>query len=176
VTPSFTCSPDGGAIASCAASPLLANGKLDTTTVGTHTLTITATPLGGSPVTRTVTYAVYYGFDGFRQPVDNPPILNIAQAGRTIPVKWALLDAAGNSVSQLSAVTSVSVATVQCPSEATDTIETTVADGLAGLTYDTAGKQFIFNWKTTKGWTGCRRLIVQLADDSPPRYADFKFK
>jgi hypothetical protein len=176
VTPSFTCSPDGGAIASCTASPLLANGRLDTTTVGTHTLTITATPLGGTPVTRTVTYAVYYGFDGFRQPVDNPPVLNTAQAGKTIPVKWALLDAAGNSVSQLSAVTSVSVAMLQCPSEATDAIETTVADGLAGLTYDTAGKQFIFNWQTTKGWTGCRRLIVQLADGSPPRYADFKFK
>jgi hypothetical protein len=119
---------------------------------------------------------VRYTFDGFRQPVDNPPVLNIAKAGSTIPVKWALLDAAGNSVSDLSAVLSVSVQTIPCTSQATDVIETTVAGGLAGLTYDTAGKQFIFNWQTTKGWTGCRRLIVQPADGGDFRYADFQFK
>jgi hypothetical protein len=137
---------------------------------------VTATPLVGNPVTRSVTYYVRYTFDGFRQPVDNPPVLNIAKPGSTIPVKWALLDAAGNSVSDLSAVLTVSIQTIPCASQSTDAIETTVAGGLAGLTYDTAGKQFVFNWQTLKGWTGCRRVIVLLADGSDPRYADFQFK
>jgi len=81
------------------------------------------------------------------------------------------------AVSDLRAVTAVTVQAEPCPNAATDAIETTVAAGLSGLTYDTAGKQFVFNWQTSKGWSGtCKRLVVTLADNSPPRYADFQFK
>jgi hypothetical protein len=178
VQPSFACSALGAAITSCSASPLV-GGNLDTTTVGDHVLVITATDVGGATYTRRVPYSVHYTFDGFRQPVDNPPTLNVAKAGSTIPVKWALKDATGKVVSDLSAVTAISVTTIPCPTAPTDTIETTVAAGLSGLTYDSAGQQFVYNWQTTKGWTGCRRLSVQLndaTDGSTTRSANFQFK
>jgi hypothetical protein len=123
---------------------------------------------------------VRFTFVGFKPPVDNPPVLNIALAGSTIPVKWSLLDASGNAVSDLSAVTAVSVEPIACPNAKTDTIETTVPNGLAGLTYDVAGQQFVYNWTTDKGWAGlCRRFVVQFADAPngvATRYADFQFK
>lgn len=173
VKPNFTCSDDGG-VASCSGA-ILVNGNLDTSTVGDHVFTVTATDLAGNTVTRTVAYSVRYGFVGFKQPVDNPPVLNVAKAGSTIPVKWTLQDSAGKPVSQLSAVTAIAVQTIPCPAAPTDAIETTVAPGLSGLTYDTAGKQFIFNWQTLSTWTGCRRLTVEFADGTS-RYADFQFK
>jgi hypothetical protein len=176
VKPNINCSDPDGFASGCAGTRLV-NGNLDTTTVGPHILTVTATDLSGNTSQQTVPYTVVYGFDGFRQPVDNPPTLNVAQSGRTIPVKWALLDAAGVAVSDLRAITAVTIQPESCPNATTDAIETTVAAGLSGLTYDTAGKQFIFNWQTSKGWAGtCKRLVVTLADGSPPRFADFQFK
>jgi hypothetical protein len=179
VKPVFSCSDPGGVV-SCTGAPLV-NGNLDTTSVGTHTFTVAATDLAGNRTTRSVTYTVRFGtFVGFKPPVDNPPVLNIALAGSAIPVKWSLLDAAGKAVSDLNAVNTVSVQPLACPNAATDAIETTVATGLAGLTYDTAGQQFIYNWATDKSWVGlCRRLVVQFADAPngiSSRYADFKFK
>jgi hypothetical protein len=178
VKPVFSCSDSGG-VATCTGAPLV-NGNLDTTTAGDHTFTVTATDLAGNTATRSVTYTVRFTFVGFKPPVDNPPVLNIALAGSTIPVKWSLLDASGNAVSDLSAVTAVSVEPIACPNAKTDTIETTVPNGLAGLTYDVAGQQFVYNWTTDKGWAGlCRRFVVQFADAPngvATRYADFQFK
>ena len=44
-----------------------------------------------------------------------------------------------------------------------------------GITYIALNDTYLYEWKTSKGWTGCRRLIVTLADGT--RYhADFQFK
>ncbi|MGB2953519.1 MAG: PxKF domain-containing protein [Gaiellaceae bacterium] len=171
VKPNFACSADGG-VASCT-GVTLNGGNLDTSTVGPHTLTVTGTDLSGQVTTRAVSYSVRYVFPGFRPPVDNPPVLNIVNAGRTIPVKWLLLDAAGKNVTTLSAVISISSKTIKCPSATTDPVAVDVPIGLSGLRYD---GQYVFNWSTDKAWAGsCRRLFVHFSDGSAPYFADFQF-
>jgi hypothetical protein len=173
VKPDIACS-DESAVSSCTSSPLV-NGNIDTTTIGEHQITVTATDLAGNTSSRIVKYTVQYAFVGFRPPVDNPPVLNTVKAGSTVPIKWRLQDAAGNSVSDLSAVTAISFPSIPCTAAPTDAIETTVAPGLAGLTYDTIEQQFALNWQTMKTSTGCLRVQIEFADGTA-RYADFKFK
>ena len=172
VTPDFACSDEGG-VQSCTGAVLLA-GNLDTTTPGEHTFSVTATDLAGNLVTKSVTYVVQFTFDGFKPPVDNQPIVNIANAGRTIPVKWSLKNSAGQFVSDLNSVTSVTVEKIPCAAASTDVIEETTELGLVALTYE--ANQFVYHWKTEKSWAGsCRRLDVALADGTI-RSADFRMK
>jgi hypothetical protein len=50
----------------------------------------------------------------------------------------------------------------------------TVTPG-GGITYVALTDTYLYEWKTSKGWTGCRRLIVTLADGTR-HHADFQFK
>jgi hypothetical protein len=174
VTADFACTDPGG-VRSCTGAVLVA-GSLDTTTPGTHTFTVTARDLAGNVTTKSVTYTVVYTFIGFKPPVDNPPTINVAKLGSTIPVKWSLKTAAGGYVSDLNAVTSITSERIPCPGSATDVIEETTTSGLLPLRYDAATNQFIFTWTTQKSWgTGCRRLFVAFADGTV-RYADFRLR
>jgi Mg-chelatase subunit ChlD len=174
VTPDFACSDPGG-VANCTGAPLV-GGFLDTRTVGTHTFTVTATDLAGNVTTKTVTYSVRFAFAGFKPPVDNPPTVNVAKAGSTIPLKWSLQNAAGQFISDLDTVTSVSSEAIPCESGPADQIEETATEGLVALKYDAVANQFIYTWTTQKSWAGtCRRVFVAFSDGTE-RTADFKFK
>jgi hypothetical protein len=174
----FSCSDPGG-VASCTGrsdgGPAIQSGGLiDTSTVGTHTFTATATDLSGNTTSQTVSYVVLFGFSGFKSPVDNPPTLNTDNAGRTIPVKWSVSNASGSAYTSLSAVQSISSRQIRCPNATTDPIAGDVPIGLSGLKL--TGTDFLFNWATDKRWAGtCRRLFVHLSDGTTP-YADFLFK
>lgn len=50
----------------------------------------------------------------------------------------------------------------------------TVTPG-GGIAYMALTDTYLYEWKTSKGWTGCRRLIVTLADGTR-HHADFQFK
>src|SRR5204863_3655630 len=79
------------------AASIQSGGRLDTTTPGTHTFTVAAEDAAGNAATKSVTYTVLFRFGGFQDPVSNPSALNIVNAGSAIPLKWTLLDAAGNA-------------------------------------------------------------------------------
>jgi hypothetical protein len=184
VASSFRCSDPGG-VASCkggsdvalTAEPQDDSGvAIATGTLGSHTFTVTATDMTGNKTTKTITYFVV-GIFGFKPPVDNPPVVNVVNAGNTTPVKWSLKDAGGNYVRSLGSVTSVSSTAIKCDSAASDPDPDTVQAGLAGLKYDLTGEQFVYNWQTQKSWKGtCRRLSVGLVGNGVLPYADFKFK
>jgi hypothetical protein len=175
VTPDFACSDTAG-VATCTGAVITA-GKLDTSTPGTRTFTVTATDLAGNTTSRSVTYVVRFTFAGFKQPVDNPPTLNVVKLGSTIPLKWSLLDAAGRFISDLNAVTSVTSEAIPCPSGATDVVEETTTAPLVALKYDAANNQYVFSWQTQKAWgAGCRRVYVALADGPARFFADFRLK
>jgi hypothetical protein len=172
VNADFACSDPGG-VASCTGT-VPDGGLVDTSVLGEHTFTVTATDLAGNPTTKTVTYFVQYTFQGFKPPVDNPPIINVANAGRTIPVKWSLLDRNGQFISDLNVVTSVTSERIPCPSAVSDVIEETTPPALTPLKYE--NNQFVYSWNTEKAWAStCRRLFVAL-DDGTVRYADFQLK
>ncbi len=44
------------------------------------------------------TYSINYVFTGFFSPVTNGGVWNVVNAGRAIPLKWTLTDAAGNFI------------------------------------------------------------------------------
>jgi hypothetical protein len=168
----FACS-DAGGVESCTGT-VPDGATVDTTALGDHTFTVTAEDLAGNPSTKTVRYFVQYGFQGFKTPVDNPPVINVTKAGSTIPIKWSLIDRNGQFISDLNVVTSVSSERIPCASAVTDVIEETVTPALTPLTY--ANNQFVYTWKTDKAWAGtCRRVFVALLDGTA-RYADFQLK
>jgi hypothetical protein len=151
----------------------VSGGLLDTSKVGSHTFTITGTDLSGNVRTKSVGYRVLFGFSGFRSPISNPPILNIDTAGRTIPIKWGLTQAAGAYLN-LDAVQAIWSTGIVCPNSASSTTAGDVPIGLSGLKI--AGGDFQFNWATDRSWSGsCRRLYIRLSDGTTP-YADFQLK
>src|SRR6266508_4063415 len=142
-----------------------------TVVVGSHDDSGAAGRLQGSAY---VFGPVPFDFSGFFPPVDNPPAVNVVNAGRAIPVKFSLsgdkglnIFAAGFPVSQQ----------IACGDGAPESeIEQTVTAGGSSLSYDAESDTYTYVWKTEKSWAGtCRQLIVRLNDGSE-RVAFFKFK
>lgn len=115
-----------------------------------------------------------YDFDGFFQPVGNPPTRNVVRAGAAVPIKFSLgkdygldvFDAAfpKSAPSACDAVTPV------------DFIEQTLTPGASSLTFDDASGIYTYVWKTEKVWAGsCRTLTVRL-NDGTVRTALFSFR
>lgn len=116
---------------------------------------------------------VQYAFSGFFPPVDNAPVVNVANAGSAIPVKFSL---GGNRGLAIFASGYPGSQAVGCNAGSpTDVISETASSG-SGLTYDAASDQYKYVWKTDKAWkASCRQLILKLNDGSEHR-ALFQFK
>ena len=129
----------------------------------------------GTPHCDVGAYEVFqYNFAGFFQPVNNPPTVNIATAGASIPVKFSLggdqglsIFAAGSPASQM----------IVCDGGAPlSEIEETVTAGNSGLSYDPTIDQYKYVWKTQRAWRGtCRQLILEL-NDGTTHTANFRFR
>ena len=114
-------------------------------------------------------------FTGFFAPVDNPPILNIANAGSAIPVKFSLGGNRGLSIFQPGYPKAVQIAC--SPTAALDLIEEISIASTSELKYDTANNRYQYNWKTTKTMAGkCWQLQLGLIDGNTLPVANFKFK
>lgn len=157
--PSVTCTAnDGGSgVDTCDVT-----GQ-DSSSIGTKTLTATATDNVGNQSSATTTYNVVFAWTGFLRPVDNLPTLNTVKAGSAVPVKFQLGGDQGLSV-MAAGYPSSSVA--QCDASAgTDAIEETATAGQSVLQYDSVTQTYTYVWKTDKAWAGsCRQLRVKLAD------------
>jgi len=116
---------------------------------------------------------VVYAFNGFFQPVDNLPSVNVAKAGSAIPVKFSL---GGNVGLGIFLPGSPSTLSMPCGGAIVDDIEQTVTAGSSSLQFDPGSNQYIYVWKTDKSWAGtCRQLQVKLNDGST-QVANFRFK
>jgi hypothetical protein len=133
--------------------------------VGTFTATCSGAVdnAGNAGNTAVVNYSVAFQFTGFLAPVDNSPVMNIAKAGQTIPLKWRLTDANGNPVLNLSGVT-VIAAPLTCETGAGgDSIEEYAlsSSGLQNL----GDGYYQFNWKTPTGYANtCETLRLDLGE------------
>ncbi|MBE7436604.1 MAG: hypothetical protein HS100_21995 [Anaerolineales bacterium] len=147
---------------------------LDTSSVGTKSVTCYAMDNAGNTNSASTSYTVTYNFTGFFSPVDNLPTLNLVNAGRAIPVKFSLGGGHGLNIFAAGYPKSEPIA---CSSTTpVDGVETTFTAGSSSLSYDPSSDQYTFVWKTEKSWAGtCRQLVVKLIDGTVHR-ANFKFK
>jgi len=117
------------------------------------------------------TLTIHYPFSGFFPPVDNPPVWNVANAGRSIPVKFSL---GGDRGLNIFVQGYPQVQLMQCDAGPTDPVETYTPD--SGLSYDPQTQQYSYGWKTQKAWAGKCGTFVMLLVDGTTHTAEFKFK
>jgi hypothetical protein len=115
-----------------------------------------------------------YAFAGFFAPVENQPTVNLANAGRAIPIKFSL---GGDRGLDVFASGSPSSQRVACDTGAPlSTVQETLAANASSLSYDAATGRYQYVWKTEAEWAGtCRELDVRLSDGTSHR-ASFRFK
>ncbi len=148
-------------------------GALNTGTVGTRTVTCTATDNAGNQASASVSYSVVYAFSGFSAPVNDPPVLNVANAGQAIPLRWQLLDANGAPVTDLAGVT-LTVSNLACALGSGDNEVTESAAGRSGL-LNLGDGNYQFNWQTPRNYANsCRTLHLDLGEGTT-RTARFQF-
>ena len=166
LTAAFTCSDEGSGIADCTGSRP-DGGPLDTTTPGGHTFTVTAADAAGNNSTTTVTYWVRFPWLGWNPPIAASRLIP-AQAGRTIPIGFAVAGAGRANV-----ISSVQVAPLSCTDAASPRTPATADWSVPG---NHGGGDSMLLWRTSKTFAGsCRQLIVQLTDGSAHRLAfDFR--
>ena len=178
VTAKFKCVDKQSGIDTCTGTqssgtnPLVSGTtKLDTSTLGSHSVTVTGKDKAGNVTVVTVHYTVVHKWSGFVSPITNESTgqLNRVHAGDLIKLKFGL--AGETSLDVLaSPPTSVSVA---CPAWPTHTIA--AAPGTPpGLSYSPS--KYTFGWQTSTSWAGtCRQFSLQLNDGTPPHTAVFIF-
>jgi hypothetical protein len=160
----YTCQDEvgGSGLASCAGS--VANGAaIDTSTLGSHTFTVTAIDTAGNVTTVTRSYTVFRSLGG---PVDPPPTVNVANAGAGVPVVFGLGGDFGLDLFQVGYPKSqqVECGTLVGP---TSSLESTVSSP-GGLGYNASTDQYTYVWRTSKSWAGsCRKLFLRFASTVP---------
>jgi hypothetical protein len=150
VTPSFTYQDATSGVATCSGSV----SALDTSSIGQHSYTITATDVAGNSATIAVSYNVVYKFGRFLPPLvsgDN------YKAGSTIPVKFQLTDANGNLVS-------TAVAHILVDGKPGTPSGSSNAGNI--FRYDPTSNQYIFNLNTKSLSTGAHIVTATLDDGS----------
>jgi hypothetical protein len=123
---------------------------------------------------------VTYRFTGLSAPVDNPPVINVSNAGRTVPVKYQLTALDGAPITDSSSFVRITSAKVSCgtlESDGSDALEN--YSGASGMQYLGDGYWQV-NWATPKSYSSstqgpCRVLTLSLADGST-HTANFRFK
>jgi alpha-tubulin suppressor-like RCC1 family protein len=149
-------------------------GTCTYTAVGTYSVTGRVVDKDGGIGTRNATVRVVYAFTGFFPPVANPPVFNVMNAGRAVPVKFGL---DGDQGLQIFAAGYPRVVTVACPNGApTNDVGETVPAGANSLSYDPVADQYNYVWNTERGWAGrCRQLVLRFADGNEQR-ANFQLR
>ncbi len=148
-------------------------GSVSTTSIGEKTVRFVAADNAGNTASKDCSYSVVSAVSDFAAPVDMDAV-NKAKAGQTVPFKFTVTDANGSPVTDLTQVSTTSVAYSCEPGVPVDAIEE-YATGGSGLQNFGDGT-YQFNFKTKKGWAGsCRTLGIELGDGVNHK-AKFQFK
>lgn len=145
---------------------------LATGTVGSRTVSCTATDAAGNSAGGGANYRVVYGFNGFTSPVQNPSVLNVLKAGRSVPFRWRVVDAQGAPVDTLT-VAAFRVVPIACP----NTTENRIASFGSGngQLQNLGNGYYQLDWAAANSLRGaCRSLDLDLGDGEL-RSALFKF-
>lgn len=162
VTVNWTATDDMTGVAS-ASGDITSGSKLDTSKIGPHTLTFTATDKVGNTSTKTIIYYVQYVYGNVLSPITIDSTRTF-KLGSTIPVKFQLKDAKGNYVDYASAKLYVSkVGDIAGEGEAL-AVSTSAASTGNEFRYDNADNQYIFNLNTKGLSSGTYQIRIDLGD------------
>ncbi len=143
--------------------------------VGTHTLTATASDKAGNTSEESRTYTVKaWTLSGFYRPVEMAGVWNTVKGGSTVPLKFNIF-AGTTELTSTSAVKGFSVTLMSCYGGPEDTVEELATTGGTTLRYDSTAGQFIQNWQTPKSPGKCYRVTMTTQDGSTLS-ANFKLK
>lgn len=156
-------------------APAITNNAPGAFGAGTTTVTWRAADASGNSATCAQKVGLTYVFQGFYQPVDNLPTLNVAKAGQAIALKWSLQDAGGNSLGDPAAVASYGYSTLASCGGGGDAVEEYASAGSTSLRYDATAKQFILTSKTDKAWAGTCKVFTLVLADGTRHQAKFSF-
>jgi hypothetical protein len=175
VTEEYDCIDSGSGIASCTDNN--PGTKVDTSTVGIHSFTVTAQDIAGNPPTSlSVQYCVTTGvpsFCGFFPPVANPPTVNPVSAGSSVPMKWRLYAADGTQRTALTAVKSITLQRFNCSTKKNVGRSETLSK--ASLKYDQGQQQYNYGFSTLASWRGTCGQVTITFDDKTSKFALFRF-
>lgn len=126
----------------------------DLSVYGTYDISVIATDRAdntadrSNSATASAGFNLYLTFQGFDPPLDNPPTVNVAKAGRTVPFKFRLLGFGGSIISDTAAIHSITTQLASCASftgvENTVPEEVTLA-GQTSIRFDATEQKFIAN-------------------------------
>jgi hypothetical protein len=164
VASGYSCSDALAGLSTCSGTTA-SGANVETGTVGPHSFVVSALDLVGNSTTVSHNYAVGYATTGsclgsaghdVLQPInpDSAPTTSAFKKGSTVPVKFRVCDANGNSIGSAGVVTSFKLV-----KKAFGAVETTVTEDPVSTTPDSAfrwsstDQQWIFNL-STKNLTG----------------------
>jgi CSLREA domain-containing protein len=156
-TPNATDALSGVATSSC--------GTPTTATVGSKSVSCTATDNAGNSTTLSAAYVVGYQFVGFSGSVLGGGVLNVVKAGQNVPLKWRLLDAAGVPVTNLTTA-SVTVANLACAAGITAAGTVAAAAGGGGPALRNLGDGYYqYTWSTSKSYANtCKTMQLNIGE------------
>jgi len=163
----------GSGLASCVGT--VPKGSLiDTSTLGSHSFTVTATDKAGNQTVKTVHYTVTYTWNGFFAPISNSGSgLNLVHAGDLIKLGFGLGGDRGLNILAAGSPSSVAVA---CPADAPHLVSGAHEGTPSGLFYGASSSHYSYGWQTDAAWAGtCRQFSLQLNDGTAPHLATFMF-
>lgn len=177
VTVDYDCAdqPAGSGLATCTGD--LADGaRLDTSSPGTRTFTVTSGDSAGNTTAETVSYEVAaagHEFEGFLWPVEAFPGVTRWVAGVPVPIRFSL---GGDQGRDVLADGYPQVAEVDCGAGETPEQGAPARSAWGqGLRYRPRKDRYVYLWKTEHRWAGsCRQFLLRLDDGSLQR-AEFKF-
>lgn len=148
-------------------------GALVTDSVGSKSVSCSATDHAGNTGHQAVSYSVVYRFDGFLQPINDtahsqwcvsPCPVSVLKGGSTVPVKFQLKDAHGNVVQAGNLPlwgTPTQAGATTAPIE-----ESTYSDPVTGsTTYRWTDPNYVYNWSTKGTAAGYYWRIGVTLDD-----------
>jgi len=123
-----------------------------------------------------------FTFIGFANPLTtagtlaNPTFAGKQNLGSAVPIKWQLLDSAGNNVTDLTTTTSLkAVLNTTCsgtPTGPSTLIYAPTVGATGGSTFRSSSSGFIFNWDTSvvvPTGPACYTIVLQLSDGTTPK-------
>lgn len=167
----YTCADEGGSELQSCVGDVPDGGAIDTASPGTKVFTVTAIDGAENSTTVSATYEVVesvYDFTGFFSPVDNPPTVNVMQAGRGVRLVFKL---GGDLGLDIFAPGHPMRREIPCDSQApSDIVERTIRSSQSRLTYEAKPGKYVYSWATNKAWQGtCQELVLRFMDGSEHR-------